>query len=150
MKKLLGMLCGLLAAMGGLAQSQMVVVTANGVRSEYAIVDFGRLVPDFSGGDTTLTVYARNGAVLQSGARMVSYTVVPPEEFEEEEVVIETTTSTASFSWPKVEGANTYQLVVYEDQSREDILMTLTFNRDGRLVNEDRTGLRTGPESFQS
>ena len=86
---------------------------------------------------------------MQSQARMVSFVVLPPEEFEDEEVEIETTSSTAEFSWPKVDGANTYELAVYGDPNHENILTTLTFNREGRLVNEDNTGLRGASEEFR-
>ncbi|MBO4370915.1 MAG: fibronectin type III domain-containing protein [Paludibacteraceae bacterium] len=148
MKKLIVFLGGWLLACCCIAQSQFVVITANGTRSEYVITDFGKLVPRFSNGDTTLTVYSPEGSALETTARMVSFSILPPEEFEEEEVVIEATSYEAEFSWPKVEGANTYTLVIYEDENREYIRETLTFNRDGRLVNRDQTGLRSAPESF--
>ena len=115
MKKLFSLLSLTLLALGCMAQSQMVVITANGQRSEYAITDFYKIVPTVSGTDSTLTVYSRGEVQLQSGARMVAFAIVPPEEFQEDEVVVETTTTTAEFSWPKVTGANSYQLVIYKD-----------------------------------
>ena len=148
MKKLFSLLSLTLLALGCMAQSQMVVITANGQRSEYAITDFYKIVPTVSGTDSTLTVYSRGEVQLQSGARMVAFAIVPPEEFQEDEVVVETTTTTAEFSWPKVTGANSYQLVIYKDGACTEILMTLTFNRDGYLINLDLTGLRSAPESF--
>ena len=148
MKKLFSLWSLALLSVGGMAQSQMVVITAGGQRSEYAITDFYKIVPAVSGGDSTLTVYSRGETQLQSGARMVAFTVVPPVEFEEEEVTVEATTTTAEFSWPRVVGANTYKLVIYKDDACTEILMTLTFNRDGYLVNLDLTGLRNAPESF--
>ena len=148
MKKLFQILALSLMPLAGWAQSQMVVITANGQRSEYAITDFYKIVPTVSGTDSTLTVYSRGEVQLQSGARMVAFAIVPPEEFQEDEVVIETTTTTAEFTWPRVTGANTYKLVIYKDDACTEILMTLTFNRDGYLVNLDLTGLRSAPESF--
>ena len=140
-------LCMWLVVMLAVAQSQMVVITAGGQRTEYAITDFQKIVPTVNGGDSTLTVYSRGDVQLQPGARMVAFAIVPPEEFEEDEVTIATSTTEAVFTWPKIEGANTYKLVIYKDDACTEILMTLTFNREGYLVNLDLTGLRAAPQS---
>ncbi len=52
-------------------------------------------------------------------------------------VTIVPTDNTATFTWPAVEGATTYTLIVWADENQTERICTLTFDAIGRLINID-------------
>ncbi len=53
------------------------------------------------------------------------------------DVTVVPTDSTAAFTWPAVEGAASYTLIIWADESQTERICTLTFDAAGRLTNLD-------------
>ncbi len=53
------------------------------------------------------------------------------------DVTVTPTDSTAAFTWPTVEGAASYTLIIWADENETERICTLTFDAAGRLTNLD-------------
>lgn len=111
----------------------LVTISANGVRTTYALKNFRNVtVDDKNAADPKFKVAFNNGTSSVGNLRSVAIELdnYPGDDG----VEIETTDETATIVWPVVTGAVYYQLVICKDSECSDALFTLKFNVNGQLI----------------
>lgn len=114
----------------------LITISANGVRTTYAFSTFkSATIEDPYADILTLNVKFNDGTKSVGNIRTLIREVTKDEP--QKEVEIEPSKTSATFTWPQVPGAVTYQLIIYKDDTQTERLCTLTFNSNGQLINID-------------
>ncbi len=114
----------------------LITISANGVRTTYAFDTFkSAKIEDPYADVLTLNVKFNDGTKSVGNIRTLIREVTQDEP--QEEVEIEPSETSATFTWPQVPGAVTYQLIIYKDDTQTERFCTLTFNSNGQLINID-------------
>ncbi len=115
------------------AEEHLIVITANGVRSEYLLNTLGKVVLDDKYSQNPLfNVHLTNGQIIKK-VRTVAFDLWS----ESKDVEVVTSDSTATFHWPVVPEAVRYELIIYKDTSTGERMCTLTFDAEGHLIGID-------------
>lgn len=114
----------------------LITISANGVRTTYAFNTFkSATIENPYANILTLNVKFNDGTKSVGNIRTLIREVTKDEP--QKEVEIEPSKTSATFTWPQVPGAATYQLIIYKDDTQAERLCTLTFNSNGQLINID-------------
>ena len=105
--------------------------------------------------DSLANIYRANGIWSGFNIQVDSTLLGLPEK--EPEVETQTDNHSVQFTWPSVEGASYYTLIIWANEERTEKICTLTFNSMGQLVEIDfskhaparRTMNTTGTFSFR-
>lgn len=137
MKKLIYIAMFLLLPIAVMAETEnLITISANGVRTTYAFSVFkSATVEDPYAETLTLKVKFNDDTKPVSNIKTLIREVTKDEP--QEEVEIEPSATSATFTWPQIPGAVTYQLIIYKDDTQTERLCTLTFNSNGQLINID-------------
>ncbi len=116
-----------------LAEEHLIVITANGVRTEYLLNTLGKVVLDDKYSQNPLfNVHLTDGQIITK-VRTVAFDLWS----ESKAVEVVTSDSTATFHWPVVPEAVKYELIIYKDSSTGERMCTLTFDAEGHLIGID-------------
>lgn len=138
MKRLTTFILSLLLAAGycHADQENLITISANGTSTTYAFSSFrSAIIEDPYAENLTMSVNFSDGTKQVGGIKTIIREVVPDEP--QEEVEIKADTTSATFTWPQIPGAASYQLIIYKDDTQTERLCTLTFNSNGQLTNID-------------
>jgi len=114
----------------------LITISANGTRTTYAFAKFRSvIVEDPYAENLTMSVNFSDGTKQVGGIKTIIREVAPDEP--QDEIEIKADTTSATFTWPQIPGAVTYQLIIYKDETQTERLCTLTFNSNGQLINID-------------
>lgn len=123
----------LLAELSQAREDNLITISANGVRTTYALSSMQKVViEDKSATEPKFKVLFKDGTQPSGNLRAVA---VELETYPgEDEVIIEASNNSAKIIWPVIAEASYYQLTLCKDMECKEILCTLKFNSSGQLI----------------
>jgi len=123
----------------------LITVSANGTRTTYAFSELkSATIEDKSAELVTLNVKFNDGSSV-GNIRTLIHEIIPDEP--QQELEIQVGDKSVTFTWPAVNNASTYTIVIYNDDEKTSKYCTLTFDSNGLLIDVDFNNIAPSKKS---